>query len=196
MHSDRPPPASALVNATALLSGARRAWLRQLLTLAAAASVSSWPRAARATGLAVGQPAPPLMLHSLDGRTIATTDLRGQIVIVTFWATWCAPCREELPLLSDFAATHAQDGLQVLGFSLDGRDNLSAVEKVAHTLRFPVGLLGSAWAGGYGRIWRIPVSFVINRAGILVDNGWDDEQPVWTTERLERIVMPLLRKPG
>ena len=196
MHSDTPPAASALVNSTALLSGARRAWLRQVLILAAAASVSGWPRAAHATGLAVGLPAPPLVLHSLDGRNIATTDLRGQVVIATFWATWCAPCREELPLLSDFATAHARDGLQVLGFSLDGRDNLSAVEKVAHTLRFPVGLLGSAWAGAYGRIWRIPVSFVIDRAGMLVDNGWDDDQPIWTPERLEHIVMPLLRKPG
>jgi thiol-disulfide isomerase/thioredoxin len=132
------------------------------------------------------------VLHTLDGRSIATRDLIGQVVIATFWATWCDPCREELPLLSAYASLHAQQGLQVLGFSLDGPEDLPKVHKVAARLSFPVGLLGSPWAGAYGRIWRIPVSFVIDRAGRLADNGWDDAQPVWTRERLQRIVDPLL----
>jgi thiol-disulfide isomerase/thioredoxin len=92
-----------------------------------------------------------LVLHALDGRSISTDELRGKVVILTFWATWCEPCRDELPLLSDYAARHADQGLQVLGFSLDGPDELSAVRQVASGLSFPVGLLGSAWAGDYGR---------------------------------------------
>ena len=59
--------------------------------------------------------------------------------------------------------------------------------------RFPVGLLGSAYAGGYGRIWRIPVNFIIDRNGMLADNGWDAREPAWTVERLERVVTLLLR---
>jgi hypothetical protein len=58
---------------------------------------------------------------------------------------------------------------------------------------FPVGLLGSAYAGGYGRIWRIPVNFTIDRNGLLADNGWYSREPAWTAERLDRIVTPLLR---
>jgi hypothetical protein len=53
-------------------------------------------------------------------------------------------------------------------------------------------LLGSPYAGGYGRIWRMPVSFVIDRKGILIDNGWDDPEPAWTAERLKRVMDPLL----
>jgi hypothetical protein len=94
--------------------------------------------------------------------------------------------------LSAYAARHVDQGLEVLGFSLDGPDNLPAVRQVASGLSFPVGLLGNAWAGGYGRMWRIPVSFTIERSGLLADNGWDDKYPVWTSERLERIVTPLL----
>lgn len=45
---------------------------------------------------------------------------------------------------------------------------------------FPVGLLGSAYAGGYGRVWRIPVNFTIDRNGRLADNGWDSREPAWT----------------
>lgn len=142
--------------------------------------------------LRVGAPAPALVLHTLDGRSIATRDLLGKVVIVTFWATWCDPCREELPLLSAFHAQHRQRGLEVLGFSLDAPDALPAVRKVAAKLGFPVGLLGSAYAGAYGRIWRIPVSFTIDRQGMLADNGWNDEHPAWTQERLQRVVAPLL----
>jgi thiol-disulfide isomerase/thioredoxin len=142
--------------------------------------------------LRVGTPAPPATLTTLDGERIATADLRGRVVILTFWATWCAPCREELPLLSAYAAKHRADGLVVLGFSLDGADELAAVRAIARDLSFPVGLVGSDRLPGYGRLWRMPVNFTIARDGTLADNGWDDKQPAWTPDRLERVVAPLL----
>jgi hypothetical protein len=52
--------------------------------------------------------------------------------------------------------------------------------------------LANSSAPGYGRIWRLPVNFTIDRAGRLIDDGWKDRKPTWTTERLERIVAPLL----
>jgi cytochrome c biogenesis protein CcmG, thiol:disulfide interchange protein DsbE len=178
------------------VSRQRRIWLRRALVLCAAGGTSALPLTARAHHLALGKPAPPLTLHTLDGPDIATSSLIGKVVIATFWATWCEPCRDELPLLSDYAARHAQDGLQVLGFSLDTPESLAAVRKIAATLSFPVGLLPSPWAGDYGRIWRLPVNFTIDRAGMLINNGWDDAQPAWTEERLRRLVTPLLRAPA
>jgi peroxiredoxin len=145
--------------------------------------------------LKVGAPAPPITLTTLDGKHIATRDLRGKVVIVTFWATWCLPCREELPLLSRYAQRHANDGLVVLGFSLDTPGQLPQVRKVAAKTSFPIGLLGDPHVPGYGRIWHLPVSFVIGRDGSLVDDGWKDDNPVWTRERLEQVVTPLLGKP-
>ena len=170
----------------------RRTLLRSAVALGMAVACGLFTPLAQASSLKVGKPAPPLVLHTLDGRRIATRELLGQVVIVTFWATWCDPCREELPLLSDYAARHAQQGLQVLGFTLDDTGDLTKVRAVAAKLSFPVGFLGNPWAGDYGRIWRIPVSFVIDRAGRLADNGWDDAQPVWTKERLQQVVDPLL----
>lgn len=186
MHSD--PRASRLVEPTP----SRRDWLRTIGGLALGAGLGGWLPAAHTGSLAVGRPAPGLVLHTLDGHSLATEDLLGHVVVLTFWATWCEPCRTELPLLSAYAARHAARGLRVLGFSLDGPDSLAAVRQVAADLSFPVGLLGSAYAGGYGRIWRIPVNFTIDRNGLLADNGWDDPKPAWTAERLERIVTPLL----
>ena len=145
--------------------------------------------------LKVGAPAPPITLTTLDGRHIATRDLRGKVVILTFWATWCEPCREELPLLSRYARHHANQGLVVLGLSLDTPEQLAKVRKVAATLSFPVGLLGDPHVPGYGRILHLLVSFVIGADGKLVDDGWKDKNPVWTRARLEQVVTPLLNKP-
>jgi thiol-disulfide isomerase/thioredoxin len=129
---------------------------------------------------------------TLEGQRISSADLLGQVVILTFWATWCSPCREELPLLSDYLAQHAGQGLQILGFGLDTREKLPEVRRVAQTLRFPVGLMSESSAPGYGRIWRLPVSFTIDAQGRLAEDGWKERQPAWTRERLDQVVTPLL----
>ena len=146
----------------------------------------------RADELRVGTGAPPATLVTLDGARISSAELLGSVVVLTFWATWCAPCRDELPLLSRYAAQHAAAGLRVLGFSLDTPDELPEVRKIAQSLRFPVGLLCHSSAPGYGRIWRLPVNFTIDRAGLLVEDGWQEKKPSWTAERLEEVVTPLL----
>lgn len=154
--------------------------------------LSTVARPVLANDLVVGEAAPPIALNTLDGKQIDLRDLRGKVVILTFWATWCDPCREELPLLSRYAQEHAKQGLVVLGFSLDTPEELDQVRAVAHSLSFPVGLLGDPHVPGYGRIWHLPVSFTIDRNGRLVDDGWKDKQPVWTTDRLDKVVTPLL----
>jgi len=174
-----------------------RSRLCALLPTAAALCLVAAPTlfssGARANPLKVGEPAPPATLVTLDGQRIATADLAGHVIILTFWATWCGPCRQELPLLSAYAEQHATDGLMVLGFSLDGPEDLRKVQAVAQSLHFPVGLVAHSTLPGYGRIWRIPVNFAIDAQGRLIDNGWKDKEAVWTPERLESIVTPLLQ---
>jgi len=162
-----------------------------LLALVLATALA--PREAQAGNqLRIGEPAPPAMLTTLDGARIDTEGLRGRVVILTFWATWCVPCRAELPLLSAYAQAHAAEGLTVLAFSLDDPEELPRVRQVAQSYHFPVGLLARSSVPGYGRIWHIPVNFTIDRAGRLADDGWKDRHPEWTAERLQRIVTPLL----
>jgi peroxiredoxin len=172
----------------------RRSILEGITAWSFVACGSLWASGARANDVRVGQRAPAATLVTLDGQKLSTSDLLGQVVILTFWATWCVPCREELPLLSKYASEHAAQGLKVLAFSLDTPEDLESVRKVAQTLSFPVGLLANSSAPGYGRIWRIPVNFTIDRDGKLVDDGWHDRKPVWTQERLDRIVTPLLAR--
>jgi cytochrome c biogenesis protein CcmG/thiol:disulfide interchange protein DsbE len=150
--------------------------------------------AAPANELVLGARAPAAELVTLDGRHIATRDLSGHIVLLTFWATWCEPCQQELPLLSQYAVSHQRDGLVVLGFCLDDSEDLDKVRKLAKRLSFPVGLLEQSTAPGYGRIWHIPVSFIIDRKGILRYNGWQAKQPAWSEANLNQVLGPLLRK--
>ncbi len=175
----------------AAVDPARRALLKGALACCLAGAALR-PRLAPANDLHVGARAPEATLVTLDGKRISTSGLLGQVVILTFWATWCEPCRTELPLLSEYAQRHAQQGLTVLGFGLDTPDQLADVRKVAAGLSFPVGLLAASSAPGYGRIWRLPVNFTIDRAGRLVEDGWKEKVPSWTPERLEQVVTPLL----
>lgn len=173
----------------------RRSLVRGLVALGMTGVDLLDPRRAYGNSLRVGAAAPPATLITLGGERITTTDLAGRVVILTFWATWCGPCRQELPLLSAYALEHAKDGLTILGFSLDSEEDLKKVQAVAQSLHFPVGLLSNARLPGYGRIWRIPVNFTIDRKGRLIDDGWKDKEAIWTAERLERLVTPLLEHP-
>ena len=123
-----------MLNRRRLLAGISGAALTTGLTLRAV-------RGEAAVALRLGEAAPSATLLTLDERRLSTGDLLGRVVILTFWATWCAPCREELPLLSAYAERHAADGLEVLGFSLDSPDKLAEVRARASALSFPVGLL-------------------------------------------------------
>jgi cytochrome c biogenesis protein CcmG, thiol:disulfide interchange protein DsbE len=182
------------VNAGAATRTTRRALLRGVAALAAVGMHTLGSPRASANALRVGAPAPPATLVTLDGQHIATSDLVGRVVILTFWATWCGPCRQELPLLSQYASEHSKDGLSILGFSLDGPEDLHKVQAVAQSLHFPVGLVANSSLPGYGRIWHIPVNFTIDRQGRLVDDGWKDKEATWTAERLQSIVTPLLAR--
>ncbi|MDP9012659.1 MAG: redoxin domain-containing protein [Pseudomonadota bacterium] len=197
MHfdSDAAHPRAATDGVT-VESTTRRALLKGAAALSLTGLNAVFAPVASANALRVGEPAPPATLVALDGQRISTSELLGHVVILTFWATWCGPCREELPLLSAYAAQHAAEGLDVLGFTLDSPDELRKVQPAAQSLNFPVGFLANSSLPGYGRIWRIPVNFTINRQGELIENGWKEKNSTWTIERLERIVTPLLNKSG
>jgi cytochrome c biogenesis protein CcmG, thiol:disulfide interchange protein DsbE len=172
----------------------RRAFLRKVACAGIAGLSASVSPAERANELRLGQAAPPATLVTLEDEHISTVDLKGRVVLLTFWATWCGPCRQELPLLSAYAQEHAADGLTVLGFTLDDPEDLEKVRAVQQRLAFPVGFVAASTLPGYGRIWRIPVNFAIDRRGRLLDDGWKDKQATWTAERLDRIITPLLTR--
>ncbi len=118
------------------------------------------------------KPAPDFRLPALDGRTISLADYRGKKVVVSFWASWCAPCRLELPVLrSFFDKTYRRDGnFEILSINLD--EDREAAEAAAEQIKLPFPVLldpGQKIANAFG-VQGIPALFVIGQTG-KVDYG-------------------------
>ena len=147
--------------------------------------------ATTAFALGEGKPAPAVEARLLDGKTFRLADYSGKVVILHFWASWCAPCRKEMPALESFYEKHRAQGLELLAVSMDDPADEAKVREVMRQFSFPAALARDAQAGGYGRIWRIPLTFVIDRHGILRKDGWHGA-PALDLPELEKTVSPLL----
>jgi peroxiredoxin len=150
---------------------------------AAALAVEAVPRAAPAgveTGGAAsrgrpwdGEPgsrAPEYAAASLDGGVVRLADLKGRPVLLNFWATWCAPCREEIPDLAALDGRHRGAGLRVVGVSLDAADAAEEVRRFAAARQIPYTLLRDPddRAGAVFGLAALPATFLFDREGVLV----------------------------
>jgi thiol-disulfide isomerase/thioredoxin len=117
------------------------------------------------------QTLPEVPLADLTGRTRSLAEFRGHPLVVNFWATWCEPCRREMPLLQSMRAQHSAEGLQVLGIAVDSR---SAVEQYLRTttVDYPIfadETLGSAAMSALGLEQVLPVSVFADAQGRIVN---------------------------
>jgi peroxiredoxin len=117
----------------------------------------------------IGAPAMPFQLKTLDGKSISLVSYRGTPLMINFFASWCDPCREEMPLINELAAQSENDGYKVLAIAVE--DSRAAVTQYAKEskLVFPVALdLNSTVKRAY-RIFGPPATFFIDRQGIIRD---------------------------
>jgi thiol-disulfide isomerase/thioredoxin len=112
------------------------------------------------------QMAPDFALQSLEGKTVHLTDFRGKAVLLNFWATWCEPCKIEMPWFVELQKRYGPEGLQVLGVAMDDaseNDIADFAKKMG--VNYPV-LMGKESVGdSYGGIPYLPLSFYIDRNG-------------------------------
>ncbi|MEW5956692.1 MAG: TlpA disulfide reductase family protein [Chloroflexota bacterium] len=127
------------------------------------------PILASISGLTVGQPAPDFSLKTLDGDRITLSDLQGQPVIINFWASWCYPCRLEMPELERTYQTHQADGLTVLGINVTTQDTLTEAQAFVaeFTPSFPILLDETGDVTTRYGVRGIPTSYFIDRRGIV-----------------------------
>jgi peroxiredoxin len=118
----------------------------------------------------IGSPAPDFTLKTIDGKVVSLADLRGKPVLINLWATWCPPCRDEMPGIQAVYEKYAAKGLVVLAIDFTVQDHLPEVTAFVQEfgLTFPILLdeTGDVSAGLYGMI-GLPTSYFIDPQGIL-----------------------------
>ncbi len=110
------------------------------------------------------KPAPDFSLTDLSGRALKLSDYRGKVVVLDFWATWCDPCKEEIPHFIALQQKYPEQ-LQLIGLSLDDDEKPVRAFQQQYRMNYPVALATPALAGQYGGILGLPVTFVIDRTG-------------------------------
>jgi thiol-disulfide isomerase/thioredoxin len=137
-----------------------------------------------------GKPAPAFTAKLLSGENFVATG-SNQVLLVHFWATWCEPCRKEMPAIETFYRNHRDQGLRIIAVSLDDPADDAKVSEAMKAFTFDGALGRHASYKGYGRIWRLPLSFVVDRNGILRRDGWYGEAGL-DEASLEKDITPLL----
>ena len=120
--------------------------------------------------LTQSSPAPDFSLQSLDGKTMRLSDFRGKAVLLNFWATWCGPCKIEMPWFVDLQKEYGSQGLQIVGVAMDDASK-EDIAKFAKDLgvNYPI-LIGKEAVGDeYGGVPALPETFFIGRDGKIVD---------------------------
>ena len=137
-----------------------------------------------------GYPAPQLVLVDLQGNPVSIDDYRGQVILVNNWATWCPPCKLEMPELQAYYAAHATEGFVVLAIESGEPTDQVASYVQEHGLTFPVFLDPHITALEAFDNWNLPNSYIIDRQGV-VRLSWTGgiNQPT-----LEQYVTPLLEE--
>jgi peroxiredoxin len=114
-----------------------------------------------------GFPAPDFTLTTLDGETVTLSALRGRPVLINFWATWCPPCRAELPAIQSAYDRYADQGLVVLAVDMAEPPQTVAAFAEEFGLRFPIPLDRDGQVAAQYRVRAIPTSFFVDREGVI-----------------------------
>jgi cytochrome c biogenesis protein CcmG, thiol:disulfide interchange protein DsbE len=142
----------------------------------------------------VGHAAPALAVRTLDGHPFDLKSLRGKVVIVNFWATWCAPCRAEMPRLDAFYREQHAKGVELLGLSVDDASEAPAVARVMKSFSYPAALAASAKVDDFGPPVAVPTTWIIDPQGIV--RARLIAGTAVTKDSLEQAVLPLLKPAG
>jgi peroxiredoxin len=114
-----------------------------------------------------GQPAPDFALKSATGENLRLSEYRGEVVMINFWATWCGPCRQEMPLLDDLHKRYSRVGFRLLGVNIDddARRAMQMVEELG--VSFPVLFDDTKAVSKLYQVEAMPVTILLDRAGTV-----------------------------
>lgn len=138
--------------------------VRPLIIAAALLSLLS----GAASAMKVGDVAPDFTRADASGKPVQLSKYRGRLVLLNFWASWCGPCREELPLFAKWQRELNSRGLQVIGVSMD--DDAEEVRKflAAYPVTYPIVMGDARFAAQFGGVLGLPLSYLIDPQGRVV----------------------------
>lgn len=118
-----------------------------------------------------GKAAPAFALTSLDGKKVSLADYKGRPVLVNFWATWCGPCKVEMPWFEQFRKQYSAQGFEILGLTDDADAGKETIAKVAGKtgVTYPILLTDGKVQTAYGGLDVLPMSFYVDRNGVIVE---------------------------
>ena len=138
----------------------------------------------------VGKAAPDFALRSMQGPSMRLSEHLGEVVIINFWATWCGPCRQEMPLLDELLAKYRQAGLVMLSVNIDER--VEPAIEMAQTLKvsYPVLFDTRKEVSRAYDVGAMPVSVLVDRAGVVryVSEGYKPGYEKRYTEKLRELL--------
>lgn len=139
--------------------------------------------------LAGTKPAPNFVLKKANGETVELKKLAGKVVVVNFWATWCPPCRAEIPAMLEVYGRLKGKGLEIVGVALD-RQGFSVVTPFVERMKmdYPVVMGDEKVVAAFGNFQAIPTTFVIDRKGNIVG----EHTGAVTKEQFEKMIAPHL----
>jgi cytochrome c biogenesis protein CcmG/thiol:disulfide interchange protein DsbE len=145
-----------------------------------------------AAALDTGDAAPALKGTTLDGISFDLAALKGKVVVLNLWATWCGPCREEMPLLDSFAKQFAARGVVLVGLDEDDAKDSAEVRKVMTAFSYPALMAATAATDDFHTPRALPVTYVIDATGVVRAKLSTAAGTPVTQQRLEQAVAPLL----
>jgi len=118
-----------------------------------------------------GKTAPTFVLTNLEGKKVSLSDYKGRPVLVNFWATWCGPCKVEMPWFEEFRKQYAGQGFEILGLADDTDAGKDTIAKVAQKtgVSYPILLTDGKVQTAYGGLDVLPMSFYVDRNGLVVE---------------------------
>ncbi|HET7921821.1 MAG TPA: TlpA disulfide reductase family protein [Gammaproteobacteria bacterium] len=145
-----------------------------------------------AYALDVGDTLPTLRVTTLSGKPLDLKTLHGNVVVLNLWATWCAPCREEMPVLDAFYRQYKSRGVVVFGLSEDDSGDLDSVRQAMKMFSYPAALAADAQQDDMRAPRILPVTYVMDRKGVIRAKLWGGGTPV-SAASLAAAVDPLLQ---